>query len=248
MADEIVPQVGPFVTRAQAKAWGLPRYFTGKECPHGHFTVRRTINSACCICIAIAQNAFCKANRAQLLEKERAYYAQPHKRERRRARMQQWADGLSGDRAAKRVADQKERSREFYARNRAKLIKRTADWKVANPEKRKVNDKRYEKRHPETRINMSHRRRVRKMSAPEGSREAVRNFLRWLKTAEKVRCYWCKSVVPKKARHADHVIPLAKGGAHEAANLCAACATCNFKKSAKMPEDFSGQAELSFAA
>jgi hypothetical protein len=39
------------ITRAEAKERGLKRYFTGKPCPKGHVSVRRTYNSACVACI-----------------------------------------------------------------------------------------------------------------------------------------------------------------------------------------------------
>jgi len=38
------------ITRAEAKAKGLPNYFTGKPCKNGHIAPRRTVNSGCCAC------------------------------------------------------------------------------------------------------------------------------------------------------------------------------------------------------
>jgi hypothetical protein len=38
------------VTRAQAKAKGLTKYFTGKPCSRGHIVLRHTINGSCSIC------------------------------------------------------------------------------------------------------------------------------------------------------------------------------------------------------
>lgn len=48
-------------------------------------------------------------------------------------------------------------------------------------------------------------------------------------------------------RHLDHVIPLARGGADTVANLCVACEPCNRRKHSKLPEEYSGQAELQFS-
>ena len=38
--------------------------------------------------------------------------------------------------------------------------------------------------------------------------------------------------------HLDHVIPLAKGGTHEPANVQLLCPACNLQKNATLPEDF----------
>lgn len=52
-------------------------------------------------------------------------------------------------------------------------------------------------------------------------------------------CYWCELPFTEDViLHRDHVIPLARGGAHAIANLVPACATCNTSKGAKDPYDF----------
>jgi 5-methylcytosine-specific restriction endonuclease McrA len=38
------------ITRAEAKAQGLTRYFTGKPCKHGHVDGRYASTGACCMC------------------------------------------------------------------------------------------------------------------------------------------------------------------------------------------------------
>ena len=38
------------ITRAQAKALGLSRYFTGKPCKHGHVAERKVSNTKCIVC------------------------------------------------------------------------------------------------------------------------------------------------------------------------------------------------------
>lgn len=40
-----------FVTRAEARALGLPEYFTGDPCRYGHVSPRRTENCQCVACI-----------------------------------------------------------------------------------------------------------------------------------------------------------------------------------------------------
>ncbi len=38
------------ISRAEAKAKGLKRYFTGKPCKHGHAAERYVASSECCVC------------------------------------------------------------------------------------------------------------------------------------------------------------------------------------------------------
>lgn len=49
-------------------------------------------------------------------------------------------------------------------------------------------------------------------------------------------CYLCGSRREFGEMHADHVIPLSKGGKHETANIKMACAKCNLSKGAKEVE------------
>ena len=62
MADAII-------TRAEAKAKGLTRYFTGKPCKHGHVSERRTLTGYCEKCFRIKYKA--NRNDEEYLKKER---------------------------------------------------------------------------------------------------------------------------------------------------------------------------------
>lgn len=49
-------------------------------------------------------------------------------------------------------------------------------------------------------------------------------------------CAYCgRHIADVQDRHIDHVVPLAKGGAHEWENLAVTCQPCNQQKAAKMP-------------
>jgi hypothetical protein len=39
------------ITRDEAIAAGLPRYFNGKPCPHGHVSERHVCNRVCTTCL-----------------------------------------------------------------------------------------------------------------------------------------------------------------------------------------------------
>lgn len=61
-------------------------------------------------------------------------------------------------------------------------------------------------------------------------------YAEWRISAEKV-CHWC-GVSCRENFHVDHIIPLSRGGHHDFHNITIACASCNARKGARMPEDF----------
>lgn len=52
------------VSKSEARASGLTRFFSGKECPHGHVTERMTSSGACVVCLAAKSQARRKARYA----------------------------------------------------------------------------------------------------------------------------------------------------------------------------------------
>ncbi len=52
------------------------------------------------------------------------------------------------------------------------------------------------------------------------------------------RCVYCATPLDAHSATLDHVHPLARGGAHDAANLVAACAPCNRLKGDLLPQEF----------
>ena len=56
------------VTRQQALKNGLPRYFTGNPCVHGHVAERYTQNKTCCECANATANASKRKNPKKYVE------------------------------------------------------------------------------------------------------------------------------------------------------------------------------------
>lgn len=55
-------------------------------------------------------------------------------------------------------------------------------------------------------------------------------------------CLYCEQRISSQVRwHADHFIPLARGGTNHPENIVIACATCNLSKNAKMPWEWMPQ-------
>jgi 5-methylcytosine-specific restriction endonuclease McrA len=53
-------------------------------------------------------------------------------------------------------------------------------------------------------------------------------------------CFYCSADIAEH-HHADHYIPLARGGSNWPSNIVAACADCNHRKRDKLPEEFIGR-------
>lgn len=131
----------------------------------------------------------------------------------------------------------------YYAAHR----KEKATYYVTHRKERKVHDRAYYATHREA-VEVRHAaRRARKRNATIGDSKALYRACHSIHTMPSLRCYWCNCSVPIGERHVDHVIPLAKGGAHASWNLCCSCIDCNLRKHAKLPSEFVGQGELAFA-
>lgn len=53
-------------------------------------------------------------------------------------------------------------------------------------------------------------------------------------------CWWC-GVKLEQGFHADHRVPLAKGGTNSINNIVLACPKCNLSKGAKLPHEWNGR-------
>ena len=92
------------------------------------------------------------------------------------------------------------------------------------------------------RVNGERRRRVRKMGC-----DAIATAKQVSELLTNARgCFYCEA--PFGAGNAptvDHVVPLARGGAHSVDNLVAACGTCNARKGTMLPHEFMAKSSLS---
>lgn len=124
------------ISRAESKAQGLKRYFTGDPCVHGHVAERFSGGGACVECDRIRSSAHYKKNSEKI-----------------KARSKQWA--------AENADAKKAYDTAYYQANSEKLKQRTRDWGIknpklkqarndawnaANPEKARTHQREYEKR------------------------------------------------------------------------------------------------------
>lgn len=113
------------IVRKEAIERGLPRYFTGKPCKHGHVAERRTAHGVCIECRKIAANKYIKNN--------------PDK-------VNRWAKnryhGPNGDKIRKRLkmAARKKRNNPLFVKAQKE---RQRDYHERNPHKRREATIRY---------------------------------------------------------------------------------------------------------
>jgi 5-methylcytosine-specific restriction endonuclease McrA len=118
----------------------------------------------------------------------------------------------------KNVDKAKEYSKKYNAANRDKGRERERKWRLNNPEIRK---------------NVDSRRRAKKLS--NGVYKISKKELKRLYSSP---CFYCGST---NSIHADHVIPISKGGRHSIGNLIPACAKCNMSKGSKLLIEWRGR-------
>lgn len=200
-------------------------------------TKRDGLTSRCIECSRAASSAWYRENRTRALAEAAARHA---------ANPQ-----MNRAAVAKYVATHPERrkaaGRRYYEKNKEKVKAAAKAAGQANPEERRARSRAYNKAHPDQRRAASIARRARKMGGRIGDRKSYNAFVKWVRTARSIACYWCRKRTTPRQRHIDHVIPLIKGGVDVLANVCVACRACNQRKSAKLPEDFAGQSELQFS-
>lgn len=102
------------ISRAEAKALGQLRYFTGKPCKHGHISERGTTGGCCIECATIARER--PENREKVNARSRKKYA-----ENSEARAERLAYGKA-----------------YREANREKFTQWMAEWRAKNPEQARL--------------------------------------------------------------------------------------------------------------
>lgn len=123
----------------------------------------------------------------------------------------------------------REQQRRTYAKNPEQKLKSNRRWQENNPDKVRAAVTRWEKANPLVRKVISQRRITRVKEAP-GDGVTTEQW-RAIVEAHGGMCAYC---LVKPYEHMEHVIPIAKGGAHDPTNVVPSCATCNFRKQTKI--------------
>ncbi|WP_454833249.1 hypothetical protein [Pseudomonas veronii] len=128
------------ISRKEAKAKGLKHYFTGKECPNGHFAERR-VSSYCCITCSGEWATNERATNRDYLEKQRKIC--------RENNLRRYHSDSDYKKKVNREAYLSWKKRYATPEGRAKCDAWSKDWRSNNPEKVKQMGESWRKNNPE---------------------------------------------------------------------------------------------------
>ena len=237
MAIPYVPHEGPVVTRVEALARGLPRWFVGKSCKRGHTSERRIADGVCVACVHILANAWKAANRDKTNAAERESRLRDPETHKARGSRYLASDKGKATSQAYRVAHAEaarnrakewatrnpdrvvENKKKYHEANKDKIVSRVAEWNAANPDGPRTRGRNYRA----------------KLYAAEGSH--TRQEIQALFKAQSGKCVYCRDPLGG-SYHADHIVPLSKGGSNWISNIQLTCGPCNNRKRATDPIAF----------
>jgi len=200
------------ISRKEAIALGLPRYFTGKPCVNGHISERVTKK---CDCVACNN------------ERNAEYRSKPENQEAGKARSKAWRVAMGREAYYQYILACRERGygsnaeywKDYNDRTRDYHSLRTKIWVEENPDKKRNID----------------RLRKSRIKGAEGTHNA--DDISTILDRQSYICVYCNSDL-LNGYHVDHIMPIALGGSNWPDNLQCLCPTCNMRKGAKHPDEW----------
>lgn len=235
MAEEII-------SRADARARGLKRFFTGLPCSDQHIDQSYTATGKCVVCANEAKATWALLNKDRVRAYNAAWHVD-HAGERKIYCKKRYDVNADKERISARS-----RAKKRWKDNKELVLRQIAIWRSNNPEKARktslASQAKYRKNNPEI-------IRFRKKDWAKRNREVVRNYtrkrramrlaasgshtledLRDILRLQKNKCAYCripfsKNIIP----NLDHIVALVNGGSEDRKNLQYLCKPCNSKKS-----------------
>lgn len=232
------------ITRADARAQGLTRYFTGKPCPMGHIADRYVSTFGCVTCTRIRSDARDAAKSAAFRSREQPAHVVARLAARANG-LKLYSPGVECQRGhvGERYVSTNQCTeclriwkRDWRAANPDKVIEEGRRHRLANPEKVKAGYKKWQStangRAVKARLQRERRARLRNAEGKHNAKDLA-NILK----AQRNRCAYCRNDISLEYE-ADHIIPLSKGGSNARRNIQLLCPTCNRQKQAQDPIRF----------
>ncbi len=223
--DHLFDGAREIISRADAKARGLKRYFTGNPCKRGHVAERRVSGQICIDCAKVASAKHYGENSDKVKKSQAKYYAENADKVKARAAYYR----------AEHLDEAKAYRARYYAETADKAKASNARWCAENVDKSEAYKARWLAENPGYSRAACLLRRARKrgvISTQDANliNGEIRVYGGW--------CYYCGETLLHGEAHADHVVPLAQGGPHAAINLVCSCVKCNLRKSDKTPSQW----------
>ncbi len=178
----------------------------------------------------VCDSARGKAYRESHQEQKQAYekQRQPQKTERMRLYRQ----------TEKNKAYRKQWQIRYNQEHREERKERDKQYHELHKEEVNIRRRQFRKDHPEvlTGIDRAHKHK-RKALKRASKGNYTPQQLQEQYQRQKGKCYYCKTKVGK-VWHADHVIPLNRGGSNDIHNIVVACPDCNMHKHDKLPHEW----------
>ena len=201
------------ITKQEAVARGMKRYFTGSECLNGH-VAWRSLSGNCMECLRF----IAAKRRREKPDARRQYYWRNKSKENERSRQY----------SKKHKSRISESGKEYRRKNAERLRAATAAWRATHPQygaaHREANRGRY-RAYVQNRMNLQ---RGGKISNDLAER---------LYELQKGKCACC-GIDLDDDFSIDHIIPLSKGGKHEDANIQLLKLKCNLRKGSQLPHEY----------
>lgn len=228
MVDPIASYRGPLITRAEAKALSLRRYFTGKPCgPKDHISQRYTGDGRCIACIAAPP----RPAPAQIT----VHYEGPiiSRAEARKLGLRHYFTGkpckhghIAQRFVSRWICVECNRLYQGYLWT-ARYDEMIAADRRRDKKKRNASSQKRRDANPEKYRAMVRRRKARRRA--NGGTFTPEDELK-LRSRQK-KCHICRKRFTKgEPATIDHVIPLSKEGRDDASNIALAHYSCNSKK------------------
>lgn len=131
-------------------------------------------------------------------------------------------------------ANHPEKSREYYESHKKEHAQWMREWSDARPEYGREAQRRWRASHPD-RVQENNRNSDARRRGAKGS--FTRADVTAMYVRQEGRCLYCNKLVGDDF-HADHYIPIARGGTNLPLNIVIACPTCNLSKGSKLPSEF----------
>ena len=184
-------------------------------------TCRGRSTHRCRLCANIFKKEWADANRVRVRQQKKAYE----------------------DRYPERVIESKVKN---YRIKGKEYKRRTQEWREKNRDIRNAYEREVYRRNPEIARTRNKRRDDRQAAA---GGVFTKDHERSIFTAQSGRCATpqCGADLSMTKYHADHIVPVVKGGSSDPSNRQLLCQRCNHLKQDLMPDEWARKAEIVFA-